>query len=124
MNQCGPSKHCYCGQTIDQAIESIQNSPDNFDCRAIINIGTTDIGQGIGFHDLCISYIQLIQLCLARGMKPIITTLMPTGSTSTDVLWKIFNFNKFLMENYTNVIDLWSCLSNGFGAQLSGFLKW
>lgn len=124
MSQISASNHCFFGQTIQQAIESVETSPANFDSRVIINIGMTDICQGIGFHDICMRYIQLVHLCKARGMKPTITTLMPIGSPSMDVLWKVLNFNKFLLENYTNVIDLWSCLSYGLGEKLSGFLKW
>lgn len=116
------------GLTIQNATALIRQSGDHHGKRAIINIGTTDICHNIGYHDICVPYMELVQLCIAKGMKPTITTLMPINSGfglySMEISWKIFHFNTFLLGNFTNVIDSWSCFSSGFEEKLSNLLLW
>lgn len=58
-------------------------------------------------------YAQLVNVCVDRGIQPIITTIVPLTNArhSWQLQTKLIAFNNFLMETYCmtlGVFDLWS----------------
>lgn len=123
------------GLTINEATTNIRRTlnakrnagyPIN-NHRFLINLGTTDIVNGISFHNLIQQYVELIKTCNEFEILPTILTLMPfTGEhNSIELNWIIREFNTFLMDTFKNVIDLWKILfSKGFLEVMNEFLNY
>lgn len=119
---------CTRGLTVQKAINAVRSNDQFNKHRVLINLGTTDICQGIGFSEICYKYMELVQLCIAKNMIAMVTTIMPVNAGfalySMEMSWKIFGFNEYLKANFTNVIDTWECFSSGFQEKLSGMMWW
>lgn len=118
---------CSISQTIREAILHLEEAPEGrFNGKAaIINIGATDIFNGISFEELIKNYIELFDLCEVVGVDPIVTTILPIAKAneSNEMMWKVHMFNQFLKENFENVIDMWSCMMCGFSRSLAALIS-
>lgn len=117
------------GQTIAEAIELVRSK--NVDdipvnpVNVIINIGAADIGRGKTFVQMVKNFMELIDTCIKLNMEPTITTILPVGThaMSEQHAWKVHLFNQFLMDNFSDVVDLWACFAIGFSRTLGTLLK-
>lgn len=112
------------GLTIRDAIIRIENNINDehsVNNKAIINIGATDIFNGIDRLDLFERFFHLIETCDLLNITPIITTIMPIAKVNNDIelIWKVFDFNEFLKKNFNDVIDLSAALSCGLSRSLA-----
>lgn len=102
--------------------EQDKNDAEPKERKCLINLGATDIANGIEFDELIQQFIELIETCDEFKIKPYITTILPLSgkSTSNEFAWKIRQFNHFLIETFENVIDLWQSLSRGLSQNMAG----
>lgn len=120
--------YCVVGQTIADAITLIKakNLDDETKeiplepVKVIVNIGAADICRGTNFREMAENFMELLDTCHKLNMDPTITTVLPFRATerAEEISWKANAFNKFLLENFTNVIDLWACFSIGLSRML------
>lgn len=125
--------YCVVGQTIADAVTLIKAKNLNDETKelpsepikVIVNIGAADICRGTSFRHMTIDFMNLMETCTKLNMEPTITTVLPFGATEKgeEIAWKAHSFNKFLLENFTNVIDLWSCFTIGMSRLLSQQFK-
>lgn len=111
---------CKKGQLIDDAIHVLSNAPQIHERHALVNIGYTDIVNGITIGDFAESYKQLVKLCRQCGINPIITTILPRTS---DEIQLIAPFNTLLCKTFSNVSDITGISSNGIGLALKEFFR-
>lgn len=114
---------CKKGQTIADAIQVVKRLPMQQDRRVIINIGITDITQGNKFEDLRKEFNDLINLCIEKKMKPIITTLVPFDAADMKTMKRLHNFNIHLKKNYKNVVDFFNARTLGLCNVLYSLMK-
>lgn len=115
---------CKKGQTIADTIHIIKQLPRHHERRVLINIGVTDITQNHSFTEMTHQYKELVNLCIERKMKPIVTTLVPYDGADMKTMKRLYNFNIHLKKNYKNVVDFYSARSMGlFNALCSLLMK-
>lgn len=72
--------------------------------KVLISMGATDLRSGRALFEMKRDFTRLFLLCDNYGLKPLITTILcidtPELKRKSDI------FNKFLMENFENVIDM------------------
>lgn len=72
--------------------------------KVLISIGATDLRNNNSFISMTQNIMDLFSKCDEYGMEPLITTVLcidtPQLSSRADT------FNKFLMENFHNVLDI------------------
>lgn len=121
--------YCVVGQTIADAIvlirtKNLENEAKEVPAepvRAIVNIGAADVCRGTSFRQMVENFMELMETCAKFNIEPTITTLMPFRATENgdELAWKTSKFNEFLVENFSNVINLWSCFGIGLGRTLA-----
>lgn len=98
---------CSHNKTIAEAIDMVEIQKDRLQQRKIkvlISIGATDLRNNRSFGDLKRDFTTLFLRCDELGLKPLVTTILcidsPEHKQRADM------FNKFLMENFENVVDM------------------
>lgn len=110
--------------TIAEALRSIEhlgkcNVPRHK--KVIISIGASDLRNGIKLFDMRKQFVTLFTTCLRNGYKPLITTI--ASFDSPELNRKADIFNSFLMQNFSNVFDVFTAVRSGFGLSLSTMTK-
>lgn len=72
--------------------------------KVLISIGATDLRINRPFGDMKRDFTHLFLECDRLGLKPLITTILCFDSP--DLKLRADMFNKFLMENFENVVDM------------------
>lgn len=98
---------CDHSKTFNEAIEMLNANKDRLQERkkkVLISLGATDIRRQSSFGQMKQDFTSLFLRCDQFGLKPLITTVLcfdsPELKTRADC------FNRFLMENFENVIDM------------------
>ena len=91
--------------------------------QVIINLGSVDILHGHDLVDMRHDFEELLRVCEARGLQPIITTLAPlaNGNHSPDARDKLIAFNRYLIDRFSQlyqVIDVYPRFVNQRGQTL------
>lgn len=72
--------------------------------RVIVNIGLTDILNGMSGEELNDSFRKLVDLCYELELKPIIFFVNPYNITNENGIWeKMNNFNDHLAKEYKEI---------------------
>lgn len=98
---------CSHNKTIVEASQMVEIKKDRLQERKIkvlISIGATDLRNNRSFGDLKRDFTHLFLRCDALGLKPLITTILCIDSPELKL--RADMFNKFLMENFENVVDM------------------
>lgn len=72
--------------------------------KVLISIGATDLRNNRSFGELKRDFTNLFLTCEALRLKPLITTVLCIDSPELKL--RADMLNKFLMENFTNVVDM------------------
>lgn len=95
---------CTRGQTLDDAIFVQTYSPVfDFTRHAFINIGLTDIRNGISLTDFQVKYRKLVNLCGRNGYFAIVSTIVPLVEADEEL---IRPFNDFIWKRFKNGVEL------------------
>lgn len=82
-------------------MQIISRAPLSRGTRVIINIGLTDILNGMSGEELNESFGKLMELCWERELKPIIFFIDPYNITNENDCWEKMNsFNDHLADCY------------------------
>lgn len=95
---------CKKHQTIAEATAIINMAPIERGARVIVNIGVADLLNGMTTQELMDSFEELMKLCAARGLKPIIFYLVPYKMCDLDGLRKVNKFNEHLKRRYDKMV--------------------
>lgn len=125
--QCGLTKS---GLSIRGAINLLQSIAYIKTPSITINVGSIDIMHGRDLVDMRLDYEELINVCVARNIQPIITTLAPLANTShyhsRDMRDKLILFNNYLRDHFYPkylVINIWSQLVTPRGRTLFQYFE-
>lgn len=93
------------GQTIADAIHVLEKTSTTVvDRQALINIGCTDITNGITKANFAQSFKRLLYLCRERGITPHVASIMPRSPDPED-LELIRPFNEYLSRTVSNILQ-------------------
>lgn len=87
----------------------------------IISIGLTDLKNGTSLPEMKRLFTLLFLTMENYRLRPLVTTIMCFGSY--ELIEKAKIFNKFLHENFENVIDLWDVFTYGLENTLVNMYK-
>lgn len=98
---------CRHNLSIDDAIKMIEIQKDRLRQRnkkVLISIGATDLRGAKRLFDMKRDFTRLFLKCEEFGLRPLITTILcfdtPLIKKKADI------FNKFLLQNFVNVVDM------------------
>lgn len=98
---------CSHNKTIAEARHMLNNLKDRLQQRrtkVLISIGATDLRNNRSFGDMKHDFTHLFLECDRLKLKPLITTIHCIDSPDHKLRADLFN--KFLMENFDNVVDM------------------
>lgn len=98
---------CNHNKTIAEALYMLDIQKDRLQQRrkkVLISIGATDLRMAHSFGDMKRDFTHLFLQCDALGLKPLVTTVYCIDSP--ELKERADLFNKFLMENFENVVDM------------------
>lgn len=121
---------CKSGLSIRGAISMLQSIAYIKTPSIIINVGSIDIMHGRDLVEMRLDYKELVDLCVKRNIRPIITTLAPLANTShyhlRDMREKLILFNNHLLDHYYHkhhVINLWSRMTTPRGRTIFEYFE-
>lgn len=101
---------CMSGLRIAEATHMVMNLPESVG-HVIINVGSVDVAEGRPLIRMITDYLELIQACKEKSIKPILTTLAPVPNCLHDArrdrLLGLNQFIQFGLDKAYPVIDLY-----------------
>lgn len=98
---------CSHNKTIADALNMLNMRIDNLRQgrkKVLISIGASDLRNGRLFGDMKRDFTHLFLECDRHGLKPLITTVLCIDSPELKLRADLFN--RFLVENFENVVDM------------------
>lgn len=101
---------CISGQTIKNFMAMV-NAGVELNDYIILNVGSVDLLHGRSFIEMRQDFIDLYAELENRGIHTVTTTLAPLANTlySKEIQMRWQQFNMFLLNNFSNVIDISCC---------------
>lgn len=108
---------CVSGQTIKDAVKRLSHCTSITTKKVIINIGSVDLLHGADIIDMKFDFNRLYTLCRTQGLETVITTLAPLANIGhlPEVRHKWNVFNKYLLNNYEDAVDIAPCFQSKVG---------
>lgn len=101
---------CMSSLRIAEATHMVMSLPKSVE-HVIINVGSVDVAEGRSLIRMIRDYLELIQACEVRSIKPILTTLTPVPNCLHDARRdNLLGLNQFIqcgLDNDYPVIDLY-----------------
>lgn len=69
----------------------------------LLSIGETDLRRGMSLYEMKRLFTSIFLACESYKLKPLVTTVMCWGPKLSR---KANIFNKFIMDNFANVVDM------------------
>lgn len=101
---------CATGLRIAEATRYVMSLKSGKVDHAIINVGSVDVAEGQPLVRMIMDYMELIQACQSKSIKPILTTLPPMPNCLHDNRrLNLLGLNEFInrFENIFFIIDLY-----------------
>lgn len=108
---------CVSGQTIKDVVKRLSYCTSVTTKKVIINIGSVDLLHGADIIDMKFDFKRLHSMCRAQGFETVITTLAPLANVGhmPDIRQKWNLFNKYLLKNFEDVVDITPCFQSKLG---------
>lgn len=98
---------CSHNKTIADALHMLNLQKDRLQARrkkVLISIGASDLRNNRSFGEMKRDFTHLFLECDHLGLKPLVTTVLCFDSPELKL--RADMFNKFLLENFENVVDM------------------
>lgn len=108
---------CVSGQTIKDVAKRLAHCNAVTTKKVIINVGSVDLLHGADIIDMKFDFKRLHTVCRAQGFEAVITTLAPLANVGhmPEIRHKWNLFNKFLLNNFEDVVDITPCFQSKAG---------
>lgn len=104
--------------TMKEVYDNIPKLLNRRTKAVLISIGVTDIRRGLSLRETKRFFTGIFQACQNYNLVPLVTTILSTDTNKIHNQ-KVEIFNRFIHENFTNVLDMWKVACFGFESALS-----